>query len=64
MDINQKLDWKQIVIAIFVLYAFSYFFKPIQFYVLSHPIVGVLILVVLIGGWFMYSKSKRKSGAA
>jgi len=64
MDINQKLDWKQVVLAVFVLWAFGKFFTPIQFFVLTHPFVGVLILAGLVGSWFLYRKSKQKGQPA
>lgn len=59
MDIHQSLNWKQIVIAVVALYAFGKGFTPIQVFVLTHPVIGLLILAGLIGSWFLYRKARR-----
>lgn len=59
MDIHQRLTWKQVVLAVVVLYAFGTGFTPIQYFVMTHPVVGLLILAGLIGGWFLYRKTRR-----
>ena len=64
MDVNQSLNWKQVVIALVVLFGFNYFFTPIQIFVLSNPWVGVVLLLALVGGWLLYRKSKQKPGPA
>lgn len=64
MDVIQKLDWKQIVIAVIALWAFGKVFAPIQVFALSHPFIGVLILIGLMGGWFLYRKSRHKGQPA
>jgi len=59
MDIHQSLNWKQVVIAVVALYAFGKGFTPIQVFVLTHPVVGLLILAGLIGSWFLYRQARR-----
>ncbi|NWJ41378.1 MAG: hypothetical protein HXX12_10450 [Geothrix sp.] len=59
MDIHQSLSWKQVLIAVVALSAFGTFFTPIQYFVLTHPVVGFLILAGLIGSWFLYRKTRH-----
>ncbi len=59
MDSHQSLNWKQVLIAVVALYAFGTFFTPIQYFVLTHPLVGLLILAGLIGSWFLYRKTRH-----
>jgi hypothetical protein len=59
VDVNQSLNWKQVTIAVIALWAFGQFFTPIQIFVLSHPLIGCLILFGLLGAWFLYRRSKQ-----
>jgi len=60
MDVNTKLDWKQVIGAVIALYLFGQFFTPIQMYVLKHPLVGIAILAALLVGWWGYRRFKKK----
>ncbi len=61
MEMNSKLNWKQVVGVIVALFLFQMFFEPIQRYVLTHPTAGVGILVAIGICWFGYSRLKRRA---
>ena len=64
MDVNAKLNGKQILIALVVIMGFGYFFEPVQIYILRHPWVGLVLLAAIISGWWFYRKSSRQSAKA
>lgn len=59
MDSHRSLSGKQVLLAVVALCAFGWLLTPVQVFVLTHPLVGLLILAALMGGRFVYRRTRH-----